>query len=134
MTIMNKTYSYCENDADQYAGMDFSVSQPTRIADAQYIHRIDGAGNPLLEAIPLKKVSKTELKEIYNYVPKTFPTAVELKKLDPARRDDTCSLIKDFRIYNRSLSINEINAVMNGEIDGFINAYLAMKANDAGNK
>lgn len=114
MTIMNKTYSYCENDADQYAGMDFSVSQPTRIADAQYIHRIDGAGNPLLEAIPLKKDSKTELKEIYNYVPKNFPTAVELKKLDPARRDDTCSLIKDFRIYlpyTRDVA-NEVNRAL----------------------
>lgn len=100
MTIMNKKYNYCENDSDQYAGMDFRLeNNPTRIADAQYIHRHDGMGNPLMEAIPLKKTSKSELTELYNHVPENFPSAEELKKMDPARRDDTLSIIKDVRIY-----------------------------------
>ena len=115
MTIMNKKYDYCKNDSDQYAGMDFSLkNNPVRIADAQYIHRIDGAGNPLMEAIPLKKTSKSELKELYNYVPKNFPSLDELKKMDPARRDDTLSIIKDLRIYlpyTRDVA-NELNRAM----------------------
>ena len=38
------------------------------------------------------------------------------------------TLAKDHRTGHEN---GQINAVMNGEIDGFINAYLAMKANDS---
>ena len=41
------------------------------------------------------------------------------------------TLAKDHRTGHEN---GQINAVMNGEIDGFINAYLAMKANDSQNK
>ena len=41
------------------------------------------------------------------------------------------TLAKDHRTGHEN---GQINAVMNGEIDGFINAYLAMKANDQNNK